>query len=286
MHCQFLRVNTRMSKTETIKQLAQENTFLRARILDVVTGHADVQSLTDAIDLDSDSDPTQYTTALWWFSKNDAPKVVTPSQVETPSPQPPQSLVKDKYDVDNVRRVFDRKGYEFDNLINIFGVRSNDHTPNVFNDEIVVVHCVDGEWKTFASPATTDPGARWLSGKPLNAAGTAILVPGQYKSKYTIRKHRNEYDAVCQKWGTSVKVYRDDDRDGRLDFDCPVGNAGGINIHRADKYKTIYSIGAYSAGCQVFQNPKHFDQFMAICHKAAKSNGNSFTYTLLTESDF
>ena len=41
----------------------------------------------------------------------------------------------------------------------------------------------------------------------------------------------------------------------------------------------------YSAGCQVFADPKDFAKFIELCKKQSTLYGNSFTYTLLDEKD-
>ena len=44
-------------------------------------------------------------------------------------------------------------------------------------------------------------------------------------------------------------------------------------------------MGIYSAGCQVFQDPDNFKEFIKICEKSSSIFGNKFTYTLLTYKD-
>lgn len=210
----------------------------------------------------------------WWFS----PKVVTAAQVE-------------KYSAANIIKVFANKHYKFDDrkldyVVNIVGIRSNNSQVNAFNDHLWLGYWLNGKLVEKVYSITTDPGSYWLTQKPLNVAGCAILVPGQYIDKYTIRKHRGEYDAVCQKGDTSVKVYRDADKDGKLDFNVPIASAGGINIHRASKTDKLYTVDSHSAGCQVFQDPRDFNEFMDVCYKHKQHFTNSFTYTLLVENDF
>ena len=59
----------------------------------------------------------------------------------------------------------------------------------------------------------------------------------------------------------------------------------GINIHRSNPYDKSYLVEKWSAGCQVFQSVKDYDEFLDICKESAKLYGNSFTYTLLTEQE-
>ena len=168
--------------------------------------------------------------------------------------------------------------------INIIGVRSAHHEANRFDD---VIHCVykdeSDEWVHKSWKCTTEPGKYWLE-NPTNVAGTAVLVPGQYRSVWKIDKHQGKYDALCQRNG-KVKVYRDDNRDEIIDCDPATITEGfyGINIHKAGAHST--QIDRWSAGCQVFANESDFDEFMVICRKAREKWGNAFSYTLILEDD-
>jgi len=120
---------------------------------------------------------------------------------------------------------------------------------------------------------------------PMNSNGTAILVPGQYRSSHKIRLHRGKYEALGQK--KPVKVYRDGNKDDVYDADEDTITEGlyGINIHRSNPYTESYYVDKWSAGCQVFKKVDDFDDFMEICHKARDIWGNSFTYTLIESKD-
>ena len=59
----------------------------------------------------------------------------------------------------------------------------------------------------------------------------------------------------------------------------------GINIHRSNEFWTRSTVDQYSAGCQVFNDPKEFNSFMNLIKKSAKIYGNCFTYTLVNEED-
>jgi len=168
--------------------------------------------------------------------------------------------------------------------LNIIGIRNSQHEPNRFDDKI---HCVykdeDGDWIQKSWPCTTEPGKYWLE-NPTNVKGTAVLVPGQYRSVWKIDKHQGKYYALCQRNGT-VKVYRDDNLDEIIDCDPETITEGfyGINIHKAGAHST--QIDRWSAGCQVFANESDFDEFMAICGKAREKWGNAFSYTLILEEE-
>ena len=119
----------------------------------------------------------------------------------------------------------------------------------------------------------------------INAKGTAILAPGQYRGCWELGKHKGQYKALVQK--KNIKVYRDNNRNDVYDMLCHKTDTGvfGLNIHRSNEYRTSKYVDKYSAGCQVFANPKDFDAFIRLCEKQKQLYGNSFTYTLIDESD-
>lgn len=169
--------------------------------------------------------------------------------------------------------------------VNIIGIRNLiDGTAhkNDFNDALVMIYKVNGEWIKKVWEFTTDPGQTTLNA-PSTSLGTAILVPGQYRGRYKIDLHNGKYKALCQRLG-DVAVYRDNNKDQRLDFDPCTIKVGsfGINIHRAKDNAVTPLINGYSAGCQVFKDSQEFNEFMQILEKSEKLYGNKFTYTLIT----
>jgi hypothetical protein len=173
--------------------------------------------------------------------------------------------------------VLNTKAYQ----LNIVGVRSPSINSNSFDDEVHVFYKKpDGKWNYHVYPATTDPGTFWLN-NPSYEQGTAILAQGQYRNAYAIGKHKGLYTALVQI--RPVAVIRDYDRDALLDFYNGSKQTGnfGINIHRAESFGETKFINKYSAGCQVFQNAKDFDEFIKLCEQHRNLYGNSFTYTLV-----
>lgn len=167
--------------------------------------------------------------------------------------------------------------------LNLFGIRTSDDDANTFNDLVGVMYRREGRWVCFQFPATTDPGVYWRE-HPMNVAGTAILVPGQYRGSHKLGTHKG-YEALQQ--CKPVKVFRDGDRDAALDFDVPTGSGlFGINIHRASARKVSRDVDKWSAGCQVVADPVHFAFLMALVREAANHWGDRFTYTLLETADF
>lgn len=192
---------------------------------------------------------------------------------------------------ENLKSIMEKKGYAFfedDSRnwnLNLVGVRTASPQANSFDDWFFCGHKYQGVWRYDVWPWTTDPGNYWLQ-HPLNPNGTAILVPGQYRSTWQIGLHRKSYTALVQR--KPVKVYRDKDRDTVLEMDPKSIDVGefGINIHRNLEQGGVMKVEKFSAGCQVAQWAKDFYTLMERAEDSAAAFGNWFTYTLLEEKDF
>ena len=177
------------------------------------------------------------------------------------------------------------KGYD----VNIVGIRNSDthgEVTNKFDDTLTISYKdSDGKWIYNEYKATTDPGSHWEKNL-LNKDGVAILKPGQYRGSHKIGLHQGKYEALRQQ--KPVKVYRDNNKDGKYDMIEENVHEGifGINIHKAGKFVNgSTQIDKWSAGCQVLSKESDFNEFMEICRKAREIWGNSFTYTLIESND-
>lgn len=182
----------------------------------------------------------------------------------------------------------ERKGYRVfagakGHDLNIVGVRTADNRANTFNDWVTVFYKQNGVWNFFAFPATTDPGTYYRK-NPQNVRGTAVMKPGRYPGAYKVGIHAG-YKALQQKG--NITVYRDNNKDEVIDTTGMVEDTGihAVNIHRANRVRASTQVDKWSAGCQVLQDPDHFDFLMALCDRAVENWDNSFTYTLLEERD-
>ena len=191
-----------------------------------------------------------------------------------------------------LRRVEHIGGAVFDNGdfdLNIVGIRSKNGRPNVFDDELFLIYKEKSQWIQRSWPITTDPGTYWLE-HPMNPAGCAAVVADkQYRGVWKIGLHRGKYTALVQRGMADISVHRDDNLNSKVDYredNIQTGNFS-INCHRATtRSGGSIKVDKHSAGCQVFSNPAHFDQFMKICKKQRDNRGwDSFTYTLLNEWD-
>lgn len=166
--------------------------------------------------------------------------------------------------------------------LNLVGIRTDDSESNRFNDWFCVFYNANGTEHYHVFECTTDPGLYWRL-NPMNVNGTAILVEGQHWGMWEIGRHQGRYEALVQV--RPVPVYRDNNKDAVLDCDTTERGLFGINGHRANAKRESIQVDKWSAGCQVIADPVDYDLFMALANKGAANFGNSFTYTLLKESD-
>jgi hypothetical protein len=173
--------------------------------------------------------------------------------------------------------------------LNLVGIRRKTASPDKFDDTIAIFYLIPGAADVMYFSITTDPSPHYLR-RPVNSNGTAILKEGQYVDTHKVARHSppsgNAHQAVCQRLG-EVTVFRDNNKDGKLNFVNPESGMFGINIHKGPNNGNWESNNRiYSAGCQVFADADDFQVFLTRCNKEANDAGNVFTYTLLNESDF
>jgi hypothetical protein len=169
-----------------------------------------------------------------------------------------------------------KKGYQWlpFQLINI---RSAADKPNEFDDLLGVYDNGTITWHT----GTTNPGVHWLK-TFLNPKGTAVLAEGQHLNAWVVGKHKGQYEALVQY--APLPVYRDNNKNDKSE---QIGKAVyghyGINQHRANANAISKVIDKWSAGCQVRNNPKEYEEFMKLC----KNSGvKYFSCILFNEKDF
>jgi hypothetical protein len=189
--------------------------------------------------------------------------------------------------------VFDLPPYN----INLVGIR-NDINPqdNRFDDYFYCFFkssTTATEYNVIKGRGTTDPGKYYLTtpfSDYVKMTGAAIVKPGQYKGVYQLGWHGTgnfRHKALIQV--RPITCYRDNNWNGLIDIDESKVSTGlyGLNFHRAHSSQEFEFVDNWSAGCQVVQNPRIFDQIIKACElQVANGLGNSFTYTLLKYSDF
>lgn len=195
--------------------------------------------------------------------------------------------------------------------LNIVGIRNSDRVSNKFNDTLLVFYKHNGVWHTSSYNVTVDPGTVYRK-KPINAKGTAIIMPGQYPSLWKHGLHRGKYKALVQ--NAPCTVARDNNKDATIDVNIPyfsttstftasgitttdyldqdgnvvfVTQTGmfGINCHKSGGGVTE-DVNYYSAGCVVFEDNEAYEsKFLVACGNSARFYGDGFTFTLLNDND-
>jgi hypothetical protein len=164
--------------------------------------------------------------------------------------------------------------------LNIVGVRSDDMTPDVFNDSLYVFWKFRGLWNHLTLAFTSDPGLYYLH-NPMNVNGTIIMVPGQYRGVYQKGLHKGD-PALRQV--KPMKYFRDNNKDNHYNMSGKIYESiAYTNLHRAGENSTV--VGKWSAGCQVVATDEDMELLMYLVEQAVRYWGNSFTYTLITETN-
>lgn len=195
-----------------------------------------------------------------------------------------------KITYNQLSEVFEKKGYAFFDSgsynLNLFGIRSEEPLVNEFNDYIGIAYKDDiGNTQVQLFRASTKPGYYWLKQEEGSINGTAILIPGQYRSCWELGFHRS-YEALVQRSGFSFKTWRDNDSDGVLDMNGPEFNdVTGLNLHTTSFTNEVERVGKYSAGCQVIKDDLDFKILLSLLKKSSSIYGTRFSYTLLEEED-
>jgi hypothetical protein len=166
--------------------------------------------------------------------------------------------------------------------VNLLGVRYKSNV-NSFNDKLYIIRNIITEVEVREiTNFTTDPGLYYLS-NPTNSSGTAILKPGFYKNLWQIGKHKNKYKALVQV--NPCTVYRDTNKDNKLDKGKESTGIFGINLHRANEVYKSTIVDKWSAGCQVVADPKDFKMLLDLCDTAVNNGQKFFSYTLVDSDE-
>lgn len=153
-----------------------------------------------------------------------------------------------------LRKIYAENGATMDK-VSILGAR-NDKNPGEWNDFFIV--CVGDILMKLKG--TTDPGKKYTVA-PLNKKGAANICLGFHEKIWADGTHRGK-PALSQ--CGSIRIWRDSDRDHVFDEGEPVYYAGpecGINYHRGGMTQTV---GGWSAGCQVPQNPDLYEKHLEV----------------------
>lgn len=183
------------------------------------------------------------------------------------------------------KRMYAAEGWKFFDdpwAINLWGWRSG-YEVNEW-DDVLGMSLIDGFGSEICISAegTTKPGLYWLKNKMGSVNGTFVLNKGYYKHCFEVRKHRGDYDALCQRYGyQGFYGVRDNNSDGVFDLDGKVVNdVTGLNMHHG---KDKNYVGPYSAACQVRKHDEDHEITMSFIRKAKDYwSSNYFSYALFT----
>lgn len=176
--------------------------------------------------------------------------------------------------------------------ITTFGIRNNDMTAGIFNDWLGIYYISGGKEIITLDTGTVDPGSYYIE-HPMNPDGCAVMKFGQYKDSYCKGQHKG-YNALvqCKKidFYRITKVQFELDNKGVQRGKWLINLKGkeiynqliGANQHRASAYNMLEEIGAYSAGCQVRNNPREYNTFIDTCWKSPQKY---FDYILFSQND-
>lgn len=169
----------------------------------------------------------------------------------------------------------------------ILGVRSQEDTPNVYDDKF---YEFENEKFIGVYTGTTNPGLEALKGGFLrfNKVGAAVLKSDTwYYDMWTYRYTASRGHELAQV--NKCAVFRDGNRNGKSEeIGTPITGLFGINYHTNTFkwYNAIINwiIGPWSYGCQVNnQRDRFMDQM--TWYRAAKKDGTQpfVTYCILKE---
>ena len=192
---------------------------------------------------------------------------------------------------------FENRRYD----LNIGGIRSETTEPERFDDSFFVAFFVAfiderDTWRVAMWSCTTDPGLFFLNSEKMgNRAGTAVLIPDQYRRYWKLGAHgKKKYPALIQN-GMPFRVWRDHNKDGSLNRSGKVyEDVTGLNCHKAYSWNKGKVIGTsmrvdnWSAGCQVSEVSYAHDYILMplATKQVEKGAGSTFTYTLFESKDF
>lgn len=178
----------------------------------------------------------------------------------------------------------------------ILGIRSNEDTPNIFDDKF---YLFKGEKFILVTTGTTNPGTPSLLGgwKKTNKVGSFILKADYWHYNiWMYGLHKDKMPALKQLGNVAIG-YRDNDNDDKSEeIGGEVNGWFGINFHfnsydiienkgwkkAWNKVKNIYSwvIGPWSEGCQVANQSEHYRKIIDLTKDQRR-----VSYCLLNEFD-
>lgn len=150
----------------------------------------------------------------------------------------------------------------------------NNDAFNAWNDARLVIEFKKGRPEIVGAwEATTEPG-KYYTQKPLNIAGAARIVFGQYQAWQIGTLGQKDPQVALIQTGGKVSVYRDLNQDGLRIGDSIETGLFGINQTGANDAPPN-DIGIWSAGSLVGRTSDGHRQFIALCKQDSRYLKNS-----------
>jgi hypothetical protein len=196
------------------------------------------------------------------------------------------------YTYEQIKTLYMRNQFPFEcekYKINHFAIRNADLvTVDQFNDVRGVAYVDEfGTEHCLQFRATTKPGLSGIQ-KPINKGGTFILMPGFYENCWKIGKHNigkeHEHEALVQNGYGIFKGWRDNNKDGKFDFDGKIYNdVTGLNDHMARTWDVL-RVGGFSLACQVtFENYEHEIKMCLAKRDEERNHRQAISYALFQD---
>lgn len=184
----------------------------------------------------------------------------------------------DKEILDRVKNLSNFKNIPSDYWI--VGIRSEEDTPNVFDDKF---YLFKGEKFILVTTGTTNPGTPSLLGgyKKNKLSGSFILKSDYWHYDFwSYGLHNGKMPALRQ--ATDAIGYRDNNNNDKAEEIGDIKKATGINFHFNSydlKTKIVkWIIGGWSEGCQVANKAEDYNKIIELTKPQKRT-----TYCLLKE---
>lgn len=170
----------------------------------------------------------------------------------------------------------------------LFGIRDESHV-NTFNDIVGIQYWENNIPKVLVTSGTTDPGLPWIL-KPMRLGGSAILATGLHQDIWRLGNRKSigknyKNIIVFRQDGSSCKIYRDKNKDGKVQPYEPIQNGNfEIQFHpMSGKRGQSARVGYWSAGCQGPNDYEAYKQIrgVAIDYDKKTKKRNRYSYLLM-----
>lgn len=204
----------------------------------------------------------------WWYERKhfrNSGSVCPSAQLRfVITPQLLQQICRDKqYNFDDRKQDF---------TVNLFAIHL-DVADNVFVDILAVVYWYRGKHVLRMFDIACDPS---LATKPM-------LAYGHYQQIFHVTNYRGKYDALCQKWGSTVSII---DCNGAIHQQTyGLLNNASINLICAQQVANVYMIDPFCAGQHIIRDRDEFDTLISLCRKHVRQHGSDINYTVLSHKD-